>query len=468
MTQTAPEYDYDLIVIGSGPAGQKAAIQASKIRKRVAVVEIGHEVGGVCTNTGTIPSKSFREAVMFLTGFRERLMYGSSYRVKPHITMEDLTFRISSIVQHENQVIEDQLNRNGIDIIRGRAAFADPHRIVIHGEGIINSKSAEFFVIAVGTVPHHPPCFEIDEEKILDSDGVLHIKQLPRHLTVVGGGIIGIEYASWFSVLGVKVTLIEARTELLSFLDREIVECFKYHARELGMTIRVNEEVLGVNRRPDGLVETHLRGGEKILSDTVIVSAGRQGATDRLNLELIGLKADDYGRIKVNKHFQTEVPNIYAVGDVVGFPSLASTGMRQGRLAAAHAFNMPPEDHEAALPFGVWTIPEMAMVGETEDSLTKKSIPYETGVARYKEIARGVLNGDESGMLKLVFHRDTHEILGVHAMGEGAIEILHLGQAVLSFKGGLDYFTSGVFNYPTLTECYKVAALDGFNKISSC
>ena len=459
------KYDYDLLVIGSGPSGQKAAVQGAKLKKRVAVVEAATVVGGVWSNSGTIPSKSFREAVMYLSGFRERSIYGSAYRVKSRITMADLTFRIESIVRHENQVIEDQLSRNRIEIIRGRASFITPHQVLIEGENGVQTKKAKHVIIAVGTRPHHPPGFEVDGEKVLDSDDVLTMKELPRSLTVVGGGIIGAEYASMFAVLGVKVTLIEARKDLLSFVDREIVESLQYHMRNLGIVLRLGEEVSNVSRRSDDQVETFLKSGKKVVSESVLVSAGRQGATDDLNLALIGIKPDKYGRIKVNEKYQTEVPNIYAVGDVVGFPSLASTGMRQGRLAACHAFGVPDDSQDVPLPYGIYTIPEISLVGETEDTLTQQQVPYETGVARYKEIARGHLIGDELGMLKILFHRETHQLLGVHIIGEGATEIVHLGQAVLYLKGGLEYLMASVFNNPTLTECYKVAALDGLNKI---
>ncbi len=459
------KYDYDLLVIGSGPSGQKAAVQGAKLKKRVAVVEAANVVGGVWSNSGTIPSKSFREAVMYLSGFRERSIYGSAYRVKSRITMSDLTFRIESIIRHENQVIEDQLSRNRIEIIRGRASFITPHQVLIESDNGVQTKKAKFVIVAVGTRPHHPPGFEVDGEKVLDSDDVLTMKELPRSLTVVGGGIIGVEYASMFAVLGVKVTLIEARKELLSFVDREIVESLQYHLRNLGIVLRLGEEVSNVARRSDGQVETSLKSGKKVVSESVLVSAGRQGATENLNLQLVGIKPDKYGRITVNAKYQTEVPNIYAVGDVVGFPSLASTGMRQGRLAACHAFGVPDDSQDVPLPYGIYTIPEISLVGETEDTLTQQQVPYETGVARYKEIARGHLIGDELGMLKILFHRETHQLLGVHIIGEGATEIVHLGQAVLYLKGGLEYLMASVFNNPTLTECYKVAALDGLNKI---
>ena len=462
----ATAFDYDIIVMGSGPSGQKAAVQAAKLRKRVALVEYERDLGGVCTNTGTIPSKSFRQAVLHLTGFRERSIYGSAYRVKTRITMEDLTFRISNIVAHENQVIEDQLRRNGIEILRGKAEFIDPHTIgVQESDGTVHKKSANYVVIAVGTIPHHPDSFSVDGEKILDSDQVLALKEIPRSITVVGGGIIGLEYASWFAVLGVRVTLIEARPELLSFVDFEIIEALKYHLRDLGMTLRLGEEVERISRRSDDQVETFLKSGKKVVSDVVLVSAGRQGNVATIGLDKTGIVADKYGRISINEHFQTSTPNIYAVGDVIGFPSLASTGMHQGRLATSHAFGINDIDKHVDLPFGIWTIPEIGLVGETERSLTEKSVPYEVGISRYKEIARGLLVGDDTGMLKIIFHRDTHELLGIHIIGDGAIEILHLGQAVLNLKGGLEFFTSGVFNYPTLTECYKVAALDGLNKI---
>lgn len=460
-------FDFDLIVIGTGPSGQKAAVQAAKVKKRVAVVEASHVLGGVWSNSGTIPSKSFREAVMYLSGFRERSIYGSAYRVKSRISMSDLTYRIESIVRHENQVIEDQLRRNRIEILKGFASFIDAHTISIEHDGTVSKKTADKIIIAVGTKPHHPPGFENDGKKILDSDDVLGIEELPRNLVVVGGGIIGVEYASMFAVLGVKVTLIEAQKELLQFVDREIVESLQYQLRNLGITLRLGEEVSEVSVRADGQVETSLKSGKRVVSEMVLVSAGRQGATENLNLQAVGIVPDKYGRIKVNEYFQSSVENIYAVGDVVGFPALASTGMAQGRSAACHAFGIVDDSKNVPLPYGIYTIPEISLVGETEDSLTKQQIPYETGIARYKEIARGHLIGDELGMLKILFHRETKQLLGVHIIGEGATEIVHLGQAVLYLKGGLDYLMSGVFNNPTLTECYKVAALDGFNKISA-
>ena len=463
------KFNYDMVVIGSGPAGQRAAVQAAKAKKKVAIIEKNTCVGGVCTNSGTIPSKSFREAVLYLTGFKQRSMYGSAYRLKSRISMQDLTFRISNIVNHENQVIEDQLKRNNIDIISGAASFIDKNTISIDNGEANNEENitTDKVVIAVGTYPHHPEGFEVDGKKVFDSDQILNMPELPRSLTVIGAGIIGLEYASWFCALGIEVTLVDAKPNILSFVDREIVESLKYHLRDMGMTFRLGEKVSSVKERDDTSVETSLESGKKIISEAVLVSAGRQGAIDKLNLEGINLEPVKYGRIKVDENYKTEIDNIYAVGDVVGFPSLASTGMRQGRLATQHAFNIKDDNVDVPLPFGIWTIPEISLVGETEASLTEKSVPYEFGIARYKEIARGQLIGDEKGVLKILFHRDTHEILGIHIIGEGAIEILHLGQAVLALKGGLEYLYSCVYNYPTLSECYKVAALDGLNKIRS-
>ena len=459
------EQKYDVIVIGSGPSGHRAAIQAAKLQKRVAIVEAGATLGGVWSNTGTIPSKSFREAVLYLSGFRERCIYGSGYTVKANIGMSDLTHRISNIVQHENSVIEHQLKRNHVEIIHGKASLLDENRVIIEGNGYISTKTADFIVIAVGTQPHHPDNFEVDGEAILDSDQILSMKELPRSLVVVGGGIIGLEYASMFAVMGVKVTLVEVKKEVLSFVDREIVETLKYQLRNLGITLRLGEEVSSVVRRSDGNVITSLESGKQVVSDSVLVSAGRQGATADLNLDLVNIEPNKYGRIDVNEFFQTSVQNIYAVGDVVGFPGLASTGRQQGRLATSHAFGIKDESQSIALPYGIYTIPAISLVGETEDKLTEMQVPYEIGISRYKEISRGQLIGDETGMLKIIFHRETRQLLGVHIIGEGATELIHLGQSVMHLGGGIDYLTDAVFNHPTLTECYKVAALDGLNKI---
>lgn len=462
------KYDYDLIVIGCGPAGQRAAVQAAKIKKKVAIVERRQVVGGVCVNTGTIPSKSFKEAVLYLSGYRQRNMYGQGYRVKSDIEMSDLTFRCQRIIQTEIEVIKNQLNRNRVDVLYGHAQFSDPHAVTVTPfDGPAVTKTAEHIIIAVGAKPQRPSNVLFDGASIFDSDDVLNMKELPRDLLVVGGGVIGTEYASMFAALGVHVTIVDGRKRLLSFIDEEIIETLQYQMRSMGVTLRLGEEVKSCKPREGGGVITELKSGKVIVSDSVLYSAGRISATDDLNLSSAGLNADERGKLTVNEHFQTTAPHIYAAGDVIGFPALASTSGRQGRLASCHAFNVKTELVEVPLPYGIYSIPEISFVGLTEDEATQKQIPYETGIARYREIARGLLLGDENGMLKILFHRETKEILGVHVIGEYATELVHIGQAVIALKGGLQYLMDAVFNYPTLAECYKVAALDGYNKLSA-
>jgi NAD(P) transhydrogenase len=458
---------YDLLVIGSGPAGQKAAVQAAKAGKTVAIIERRQVAGGLCTNIGTIPSKSLREAVLFLSGFRQRNLYGASYRVKKDITFEDLAQRCDHVVKAEQEVIQNQLLRNGIDFIVGSASFLDAHRIAVAQGAESHEHTADYIVIAVGSQPARPPQIPFDGEAIIDSDELISLKQLPKSLTIVGGGVIGCEYACILATLGIPVVLVERRPRLLEFVDSEIIESLQYQMRNIGVTLRLNEEVTGVNKASDGLVVLQLKSGKQIDSPLLIYSAGRVGATKNLGLERIGIEADERGRVKVNDDFQTAVPHIYAVGDVVGFPALASTSMQQGRHAACHAFQLGCHTATHLLPYGIYTIPEISMVGRNEDELTSGGVPYEIGVARYREIARGQLIGDTVGMLKLLFHSETRELLGVHAIGEGATELVHIGQAVIAHGGKLDYFIDAVFNYPTLAECYKVAALAALNKFPS-
>ncbi len=464
-TKNSSTYDYDLIVIGSGPAGQRAAVQAAKLRKKVAIIDKREVVGGVCVNTGTIPSKSFKEAVLFLSGFRQRNMYGAGYRVKSDITMADLTFRCNRVMQLEIEVIKNQLNRNHVDTLYGHACFVDPHTIEIASHSGVVRKTAAMFVIAVGARPYRPPNIQFNGQSIFDSDDVLNLKTLPREMTVVGGGVIGTEYGSMFAALGVTVTMVDARKRLLGFVDEELIDTFHYQMRNLGVRLRLGEEVESCSTREDNQVVTVLKSGKVIISDCVLYSAGRVSATAELGLQSVGISTDDRGKLSVNEHYQTSQPHIYAAGDVIGFPALASTSARQGRLAACHAFGVSESMMEVPLPYGIYAIPEISFVGANEDELTKQGIPYETGIARYREIARGQLLGDEHGMLKVLFHRKTEEILGVHIIGEYATELIHIGQAVMALKGGLTYLRDAVFNYPTLAECYKVAALDGYNKL---
>jgi NAD(P) transhydrogenase len=465
VAQEAGQSDYDLIVIGCGPAGQRAAIQAAKIRKRVAIIDRREVVGGVCVNTGTIPSKSFKEAVLFLTGIRQRKIYGAGFRVKTDIKMSDLTLRCNHVMQIEIETIKNQLQRNHVDTLYGHARFVDPHTVEISSSVGIVRKSAERFVIAVGARPYRPPNVQFNGDSVFDSDDVLNLKKLPRELTVVGGGVIGTEYASMFAALGVSVTMVDQRKRLLGFVDEELIDCFHYQMRSMGVRLRLGEEVASCAPREDAQVVTTLKSGKVIVSDCALYSAGRVSATDDLGLDRLGLTADERGKLTVNENFQTAVPHVYAAGDVIGFPALASTSARQGRLASCHAFGIEEKTMDVPLPFGIYAIPEISYVGRNEEELTKEGIPYESGIARYREIARGQLLGDENGMLKVLFHRETGAVLGVHIIGEYATELIHIGQAVMALGGGLNYLKDAVFNYPTLAECYKVAALDGYNKL---
>ncbi len=456
---------YDMLVIGTGPAGQKAAVQAAKLGRRVAIIEQKTVVGGVCINTGTIPSKSLREAVLYLSGFRQRSLYGASYRVKQDITMEDLAFRCNHVVKREIEIIENQMARNHVDLILGCASFRDPHRLAIRTASGTLEDTADYIVIATGTKPARPAHIPFDDEHIIDTDGLLTLKRLPTSLTIVGGGVIGCEYASILATMGLKVVLVERRPRLLEFVDTEIIGALQYQMGEIGVTLRLNEEVVSIEKSSDGQVTVNLKSGKPVTAATLMYSAGRMGNSEDLNLEAVGIKPDERGRLRVNQNFQTDVPHIYAAGDIVGFPALASTSMQQGRHAACHAFGLPCETETHLLPYGIYSIPEISMVGRNEEELTKADVPYGVGIARYREIARGQLIGDEIGMLKLLFHRRTHQLLGVHAIGDGATELIHIGQAVLTFGGRIEYFIDTVFNYPTLAECYRVAALDGINRM---
>ncbi|MFQ5992479.1 MAG: Si-specific NAD(P)(+) transhydrogenase, partial [Nitrospiraceae bacterium] len=411
---------YDMLVIGTGPAGQKAAIQAAKLYKKVGIIERQDVVGGVCINTGTIPSKSLREAVLYLSGFHQRSLYGASYRVKKDITMEDLVFRCNHVIKNERQIIQNQMARNNVDVIYGTASFLDAHRLLVKSTQETIDLSADYIVVAVGSAPARPAHIPFDDERIIDSDGLLSLKQIPPSLTIIGGGVIGTEYASILATMGVQVVLIERRPRLLEFVDTEIIEALQYQMRNIGVTLRLNEEVVGVDRPSDGQVTVYLKSGKSISASDLMYSIGRVGATQELNLAAVGIEPDERGRLKVNEHLQTAVPHIYAAGDVIGFPALASTSMQQGRLAACHAFGLPIRTQTSLLPYGIFSIPEISIVGQSEDDLTRESIGYEVGIARYREIARGQLIGDDVGMLKLLFHNKTRELLGIHAIGDGA------------------------------------------------
>ncbi|MBV8561760.1 MAG: Si-specific NAD(P)(+) transhydrogenase [Actinobacteria bacterium] len=457
--------DFDLVVIGSGPAGQKAAVQAAKLRYRVAVVECRDRPGGVCMNTGTIPSKTLREAALYLTGFSQRSLYGQSYRVKDDLTIDDLLLRTQHVIDRETEVVRDQLTRNHVTILTGEGSFVDANTIKVSSEGSERVVSADHVVLATGTTPARPSTVEFDDKTIIDSDGILALERIPSTLCVVGAGVIGIEYAAIFASLGSKVTVVEQRDQLLDFCDRQIVEGLQYHLRDLNVTFRLRETVTAVERFEDQSV-TRLESGKAILSDVVLYSAGRQGATATLALENAGLEADKRGRIEVDEHYRTAVPHIYAVGDVIGFPALAATSMEQGRLAACHAFGVETDPTaREIMPIGIYTVPEISFVGKTEEELTDAAVPYEVGISKYHELARGQILGETHGLLKLLVHSETRNLLGVHAFGSGATELVHIGQAVMALGGTVDYLVNSVFNYPTLAESYKVAALDATNKL---
>jgi NAD(P) transhydrogenase len=458
--------EYDLVVIGSGPGGQKAAVAAAKLGKTVAMIEHGQMLGGVCVNTGTIPSKTLREAVVYLTGMSQRELYGASYRVKENITTADLHARTEHVITREIDVIRSQLMRNNVEMYAGHGRFVDEHTVVVENDNSAEhiTVSGHQIVIATGTRPARPHGVAFDEERVLDSDGIIHLQTIPSSMVVVGAGVVGVEYASIFAALGTKVTVVEKRDSMLEFCDPEIVEALRFHLRDSAATFRFGEEVTGVEVGPSGTITT-LASGKQIPADMVMYSAGRQGQTEYLGLDNAGLEADDRGRIIVDEQFRTKVDHIFAVGDVIGFPALAATSMDQGRLAAYHAFNEPAHDMTQLQPIGIYTIPEVSFVGATEVELTKKSIPYEFGVSRYRELARGQIAGDSYGMLKLLVSTEDRKLLGVHIFGTNATELVHIGQAVMGCGGTVEYLVDAVFNYPTFSEAYKVAALDVMNKI---
>jgi len=458
---------YELVVIGSGPAGRRAAVQAAKLGKSVLVVEGRKRVGGVSVHTGTIPSKTLRETVLNLSGWRERGFYGRSYRVKQHIAAEDLGTRLDMTLQHEVDVLEHQFQRNGVRTMCGFARFIDPHHIqVTEPDASELVVRGERFVIAVGTQPFRPDYIPFDDKAIIDSDTVIEAPCVPRSMAVIGAGVIGIEYATIFSALDVAVTLIEPRDTFLDFVDREIIAEFTHQLRDRGVAIRLGSKVTSIEKDKSGRVVTTLEDGRIIRTEMLLFAAGRMGATGSLGLENCGLAVDNRGRLTVDpKTFQTEVPHIYAAGDVIGFPSLASTSMEQGRIAACHAFDLPMPPAPQYFPYGIYAVPEISTVGMSEEEVKAKKIPYECGIARFRETSRGHIMGLDTGLMKMIFSIKTRRLLGVHILGEGATELIHIGQAVLNLKGGIDYFIENTFNYPTLAEAYKIAALDAWNRM---
>ena len=458
---------YDLVVIGSGPAGRRAAVQAAKLGHSVLVVDDRLRVGGVSVHTGTIPSKTMRETVLNLSGWRERGFYGRSYRVKQDIDGADLGMRLGKTLEHEIEVLEHQFQRNGVRTLAGQARFTDPHHLMVaNAEGEERPVRFERCLIAVGTVPFHPPSIPFNGVNIIDSDDIIEAPRVPRSLTVIGAGVIGIEYATIFSALDVPVTLIEPRSTFLDFIDREIIDDFVHQLRDRGMTIRLGTAVNRVEQDDQGWPVSILEDGRRIRSEMLLYTAGRVGATAALGLEHVGLTVDRRGRLSVDPAtFQTEVAHIYAAGDVIGFPSLASTSMEQGRIAACHAFGLPLPPAPQYFPYGIYAVPEISTVGMSEEEVRAKGIPCECGIARFRETSRGHIMGLNAGMMKMIFSLKTRRLLGVHIIGEGATELIHIGQAVLNLHGTLDYFIENAFNYPTLAEAYKIAALDAWNRM---
>ena len=458
--------EFDLVVVGSGPAGQKAAVQAAKLGRNVALVERHVALGGACVNTGTIPSKTIREAILYLTGLNQRAIYGQSYRLKESVSIADIALRTRHVVERERDIIRDQLLRNRITILDGCARFVSDHELAVDGrDGAEQRVHAAAIVIATGSVPAHPPEIDFNKTTILDSDDiVLRLAELPTTIVIVGAGVIGIEFASMFAALGSKVTVVDGRSTMLGVCDPEIVEALRYHLRELNVVFRFGERVVRVEERGRGTL-TSLESGKLLPADVVFYSAGRVGAVADLDLANAGLEADARGRIAVDERYRTAVPHIYAVGDVVGFPNLASASAEQGRLAACHIFGIETSGAEALLPIGIYSIPEISFVGKTETELTDATIPYEVGISHYRELARGQILGESHGLVKLLVSPVDRKLLGVHAFGSGATEVVHIGQAVMGLGGTIDYLVDSVFNYPTFAEAYKVAALDALNKL---
>jgi NAD(P) transhydrogenase len=458
---------FDLLVVGSGPAGRRGAIQAAKLGKRVLVIEQGKRVGGVSVHTGTIPSKTLRETALNLSGWRERGFYGRAYRVKQEISAEDLRRRLLITLDHEVEVLEHQFARNRVQHIRGKASFVDPQTMqVVKDDGEVVTVTAASILLAVGTKPFRPDYMPFDNKTVLDSDELLDIEELPRSMVVIGAGVIGIEYATIFSALDTQVTLIDPKSTMLDFIDKEIVEDFTYQLRDRNMKLLLGQKAEKVERLPNGKVELTLDNGRRITTDMVLFAAGRMGATDTLNLPAAGLEADARGRLSVNPEtFATKVPHIFAAGDVVGFPSLASTSMEQGRIAARVAVGAIAKEPPKYFPYGIYAVPEISTCGLSEEEVKERHIPYECGIARFRETSRGHIMGLDTGLLKMIFSLKTRRLLGVHIVGEGATELVHIGQAVLNLKGTVEYFVENTFNYPTLAEAYKIAGLDAWNRM---
>ena len=459
--ETMEELFADLVVIGSGPAGQKGAIQAAKLGKSVIVIEKDAYLGGAALNTGTIPSKSLREAILDLTGFYQRSFYGNKLETLGKISINDLNFRLHKVLEEQRALLLRQFEKNHIRIIQGAARFENSQEVSIEGKYKIKGN---FFLIATGSQPRNPKEIPFDHEKILDSTQLLEIDHVPKTLIVLGGGIIGSEYASFFAALGTEVTVIDKRPHLLPLLDAEIGLHLQKALSGFGLKVMGNQELDKIVRRGDD-VEVQLKDGTVVHAEMVLYALGREANVDHLAIHRAGISLNKQGYIPVNALFQSVVPHIYAAGDVIGGPALASTSMEQGRLAIRHAFEMKTHHFPSFYPIGIYTIPEISSCGYTEEQLKQLGFRYEVGRAYYYEIARNQISGNDPGMFKILFHVDTLEILGIHIIGRAATEVIHIGQVAMSFNARIDYFIDQVFNYPTYAEGYRIAALNGFNKV---
>ncbi|MCW5550114.1 MAG: Si-specific NAD(P)(+) transhydrogenase [Opitutaceae bacterium] len=460
-----PSRHYDLIVIGSGPAGEKGAAQAAYFGKKVALIEREPVLGGAAANTGTLPSKTLRETALYLSGFRQRGLYGVNMSFKEQVTARDFLFRERQVQQAEQRRISANLKRHQVDLLKGQAAFADPHtvRLEIRGAAPVDL-TADYILIATGSRPFRPGVFPFHDARVYDSDTILNLHDIPKEMLVVGGGVIGCEYACMFAALGIRVTLLEGRDRLLAFLDTEVARLLTRCMIEMGVDVRFNESVAAVDAAPARLTATLASGG-RLEADTILVAAGRSGNTDTLNLPAAGLAAGKRGSIDVDGNYRTAVPHIYAAGDVVGFPALAATSMEQARVAMVHAFDLKYKTKVAPiLPYGIYTIPECSMAGETENGLAEKGVPCIAGIAHYESNARGQIIGARHGFLKLLFAPDTMKLLGVHAIGEQATELVHTGLVALHAGATADLFIETCFNYPTLGELYKYATYDALGR----
>ncbi len=465
MTQKTPTH-YDLIIIGSGPSGRSAAIQAGKLKQKVLVVDRQAQVGGVSVHTGTIPSKTLRETILNLSGYRERTFYGRSYRAREDITAQDLRQRVRKTLSYEVDNLEDMFARNHVETMRGAARFVNETTIEVTQDSQTETFTAKHFIVSVGTKPYRPDDIGFNGHTIVDSDELINLKSLPRSLIVLGAGVIGVEYATMFQALDVKVTLIESRDTFLDFIDKTLMQEFIHEIRDLGIDLRLGSPVVEVAEQPDKTISVTTKNGRTARAEMFLFAAGRMGATQHLNLSACGVKTDSRGRISVDKTtYQTNKPHIYATGDVIGFPSLASTSLSQGRVAACHAFGVKIPPQSAWFPYGIYSVPEISTCGMSEEELQDQGIPYEVGCAKFRETARGNIMGITQGMLKMLVSLKTRRILGVQIMGEGATEMIHIAQAVMNYKGTVDYFIENTFNYPTLAEVYKSAAFDAWARM---